>query len=47
MKTVKLQVELTADLSTSEEVLAWIQDVIEKNFSTDGEEVLSITLVKE
>jgi hypothetical protein len=44
MKTVKIVVELTADLYTAEEVKNWLEDVIEKNFSSEGEEILSISL---
>jgi hypothetical protein len=47
MKTVKIVVELTVDLYNAEEVKDWLEDVIEKNFSEDGEEVLSIELAKE
>ena len=46
MKTVKIVVELTVDLYNAEEVKDWLEDVIEKNFSSEGEEILSIELVE-
>jgi hypothetical protein len=45
MKTVKIVVELTVDLYTAEEVKNWLEDVIEKNFGEEGEEIVSIELV--
>jgi hypothetical protein len=44
MKTVKIAVELTVDLSDAVAVKDWLEDLIEKNFSSEGEEILSITL---
>jgi hypothetical protein len=44
MKTVKIAIELTVDLYTAEEVKNWLEDVIEKNFSEEGEEIISISL---
>lgn len=44
MKTVKIAIELTVDLTNVEEVKNWLEDVIEKNFSSEGEEILSISL---
>jgi hypothetical protein len=46
MKTVKIMVELTVDLYNAEEVKDWLEDVIESNFSSEGEEILSIELVE-
>jgi hypothetical protein len=46
MKTVKIVVELTVDLYTAEEVKNWLEDVIEKNFSEENEEIVSIELVE-
>ena len=45
MQTVKIMVELTVDLYNAKEVKDWLEDVIETNFSSDGEEILSIKLV--
>jgi hypothetical protein len=44
MKTVKIAIELTVDLYTAEEVKNWLEDLIEKNFAEEGEEILSISL---
>ena len=44
MKTVKIAIELTVDLSDAYAVKDWLEDLIEKNFSEEGEEILSITL---
>jgi|LauGreDrversion2_2_1035103.scaffolds.fasta_scaffold121284_1 hypothetical protein len=46
MKTVKIVIELTVDLYNAEEVKDWLEDVIESNFSSEGEEILSIELVE-
>ena len=44
MQTVKIAVELTVDLTNAEEIKDWLEDLIEKNFSEEGEEILSISL---
>ena len=44
MKTVKIAIELTVDLSDAYEIKDWLEDLIEKNFSEEGEEIRSITL---
>lgn len=44
LKTVKIAIELTVDLSDADAVKDWLEDVIEKNFSSEGEEIRSITL---
>lgn len=44
MKTVKIAIELTVDLFDADEVKNWLEDVIEKNFSSEGEEIVSIKL---
>ena len=44
MKTVKIAIELTVDLYTAEEVKNWLEDLIEKNFAEEGEEIVSISL---
>ena len=44
MKTVKIAIELTVDLSDADAVKDWVEDLIEKNFSSEKEEIRSITL---
>jgi len=44
MKTVKIAVELTVDLSDADEIKDWLEDLIEKNFSSESEEIVSISL---
>ena len=44
MKTVKIAIELTVDLSDADAVKDWLEDLIEKNFSSESEEIRSITL---
>ena len=44
LKTVKIAIELTVDLSDADEIKDWLEDLIEKNFSSESEEIRSITL---
>ena len=44
MKTVKIAIELTVDLSDADAVKDWLEDIIEKNLFEEGEEILSISL---
>lgn len=44
MKTVKIVVEMTVDLNEANEVKDWLKDLIEKNFSSEGEEIHQISL---
>jgi hypothetical protein len=44
MKTVKIVVEMTVDLNEANEVKDWLKDLIEKNFSSEGEEIQHISL---
>ena len=44
MKTVKIAIELTVDLSDADEIKDWLEDLIEKNFSSESEEIRSISL---
>jgi disulfide oxidoreductase YuzD len=44
MKTVKIAIELTVDLPDADAVKDWLEDIIEKNFSEENEEIVSISL---
>jgi disulfide oxidoreductase YuzD len=44
MKTVKIAIELTVDLPDADAVKDWLEDIIEKDFSEENEEIVSISL---
>jgi disulfide oxidoreductase YuzD len=45
MKTFTITTKVTVDLYSAKEAADWLEDVLESNFSEDGEEVHSVKAV--
>ena len=45
MKTFTITVKVTVDLPSAKEAADWLEDVLESNFSEDGEKVHSVKAV--